>query len=283
MLVAAANTVIYNGQFEFFNHTSADRFTCVRTIRPFAAFLAMTIVLGGFGSEASTQEIGELSIPTLVNEAAGTAEPEKELEEALRELDYQFDRCFAWWGEVYDPESGGFFYSISSKRNPHYGPFIEATAKAIHVLEWTGMMQQTSPKFRAGVIRYFQSRQNMETGFFRDPDYQNTIVLYNTANLLNIIQCNGETFNLELRIKIVQRSTEILSTMHAQNGGFVTQIGKASPSQNGIRLADDVLESNTNATGLAHKARNLLIQLATGKDESYLYRYSDDFLKALPK
>ncbi|MGB7327323.1 MAG: hypothetical protein WBD31_20775 [Rubripirellula sp.] len=415
-----------------------------------APIVAVGIVLGAFGCRSSAQEFGESSVSSLASEATGTTESKKQLDEALQELDHQFDRCFAWWGEVYDPESGGFFYSLSSKRSPQYGPFIEATAKAIHVLDWTGMTQQTLPRFRANVIRFFQSRQNPNTGFFRDPDYQdqyshsmltralgmsigalescgakplyehplsrvdentvasqhykhyespeaftewldslpwesrtwtvggrlraelgvfnqlpsekretllplarkyvarrqqdngyfaalnddwtsslsgsykiaafldgtgvpiprkkemlattldhlfhshyqNSIVLYNTANMLNILnrnasdsadqESNDAAFDVELRIKVVRRCTEILSTMHAEDGGFVTQIGKTAPSQNGIRLADDVNESNTNATGLAHKTRNLLIQLATGKSEPHHHQRSGDLLKALP-
>ncbi|MDA8746074.1 hypothetical protein N9N28_15730 [Rubripirellula amarantea] len=106
-------------------------------------------------------------------EVAGEAGLDEQLQIALDEFDHEFDGSFAWWGKVYDPQSGGFFYSISSKHSDQYGPFIEATAKAIHVLDWTGMMEQTSPAFRTGVIHYFQSRQDPETGFFRDPDYEN--------------------------------------------------------------------------------------------------------------
>ncbi|MCO8124546.1 sulfatase-like hydrolase/transferase [Stieleria sp. TO1_6] len=382
---------------------------------------------------------------TLINAAAQpdgkhTTESSQALTAALQEFDHEFDDCFAWWGKVYDPNSGGFFYSLSSKRSEQFGPFIEATAKAIHVLEWTGMMEQTSPKFRAGVIHYFQSRQNPATGFFYDPDYetqyshntltralgmsigaletcgakplyqhpldriddnaaakehyqhyetpetfsawlnslpwerriwtvgarlraelgvfnqlpmdkreellsiarefiakrqsdngyfvaptddwtsslsgtykiaafldgtgspiprstemlsttldhlfhsdyQNTIVLYNTVNMLNILASNGENCDVELRVKIVRRCTELLRTMHAPDGGFLTQIGKSSPSPNGFKLADNVIESNTNATGLAHKTRLLLIQFATGVEGPHTHPKSAEFLKMLP-
>ncbi|MDA8746075.1 hypothetical protein N9N28_15735 [Rubripirellula amarantea] len=114
-------------------------------------------------------------------------------------------------------------------------------------------------------------------------DYRSTIVLYNTANMLNIVGRNGENFDLDMRIQIVRRFTNLLKKMHGPDGGFVTQIGKASPTQNGIRLADDVIESNTNATGLAHKARNLIVQLATGKEEPYPHANSVEFLNALPQ
>lgn len=92
----------------------------------------------------------------------------------LTDLDRAFDPCFAWWGEVYDPASGGCFYALSGKAaaaagEAGFGPDIEATSKLVHILEWTGLMERTTPAFRAGAVRYMQERQDPATGFFRDP------------------------------------------------------------------------------------------------------------------
>jgi len=109
------------------------------------------------------------------------AEPalDPRLEAALDELDSRFDSAFAWWGEVYDPESGGCFYSLSAKAlheagSKRHAPDIEATSKLVNVLEWSDLLDDAPPAFKRGVIRYMQSRQDPDSGFFRDPEFADT-------------------------------------------------------------------------------------------------------------
>jgi len=101
-------------------------------------------------------------------------------------------------------------------------------------------------------------------GLLRDRHYNHTIVLYNTANLLHILQRNGVAFAAPERVALVGRCTAILATLRGPDGGFVTQSDTPSPTSNGRLLGRDVVESNTNATGLAHKTRGLLIEFLTG-------------------
>jgi hypothetical protein len=362
----------------------------------------------------------------------------------LDALDREFDECFAWWGKVYDPDSGGCFYALSGKRaaaggEEGFGPDIEASSKLVRVLEWTGLINECPESFKKGMIRYMQERQDPESGFFRDPqhkdsythrtlsratgmarnsldklgaeplyplpferveenaeaaehyahvespealvkwledlpwqsrvwtagshvlglagelnrlpepqrsellevaarfvaaqqhsngffgtaddhwtsklsgtykiasffdkcgldvprskelaqtvvehlfsnDYRNSIVLYNTANVLNILHGRGADFSLEQRLDIVARCTEILHTMRASDGGFVTHRDHPSPEANGKLLAKNVVESNTNATGLMHKTRMLLIELLTGKPGPHGHARGGDLVQAL--
>jgi hypothetical protein len=361
-------------------------------------------------------------------------------------LDHEFDGCFAWWGNVYDPLSGGCFYGLSGKQaaadgDKAFGPDIEATSKLVNVLEWTGLIDQVDPTFKAGIISYMQSRQDPKTGFFRDPQfidsyspvtldravgmasgslrrcgsrplypmpidligendeatqhyahlaspeavttwlealpwkrriwtvggtinaqsgifktiaeplrselltaaemvfaahqaddgyfgavgtsdawysrlsgtykimsfleqngrdipkreavtatllhdlehrrYDNLIVLYNTANLLGILQRQGANFSPAKRLELVARCTAIIADFHASDGGFMTQRDNPSPSANGKTLGKEVIEGNTNATGLAHKTRSLLYELVIGENGPCPHGRSQDLIQTL--
>lgn len=354
------------------------------------------------------------------------AENDPRIEASLARLDALFDDSFAWWGEVYDPRTGGCFYALSAKENrddPRFGPDIEATSKLVAVLEWSDLLEDASPSFKQGAIEYMQQRQDPETGFFRDPQhidqysantldratgmasnvlrkcggeplypmpmerkqdnaevaehfahyespeafrawlddlpwdsrvwtagartlsqtgnlkdlpqeqyeallavadeylrsqqgedgmfgtpddgwysrlsgsyktvnffnrngmevpkvdqlaattldwlysqhYNNSIVLYNTANMLNILQRNGANLSLEQRIAAVDQCIKILETMKGPDGGFVTHTDHPTPVEIGKEMGLNVVESNTNATGLVHKTRMLLIEFLTGQ------------------
>lgn len=102
-------------------------------------------------------------------------------------------------------------------------------------------------------------------GHLQDREYRNTIVLYNTVNLLHILQRNGVAFAAPERVALVGRCTDVLRTLRGPDGGFVTQRDVPSPTSNGRLLGREIVESDTNATGLAHKTRGLLIEFLTGR------------------
>lgn len=361
---------------------------------------------------------------------------------ALAGLDQEFDTSFAWWGKLYDPRSGGCYYALSAREvvdDPRFGPDIEATSKLINVLTWTGLLDQTSPAFKAGVVRYMQERQDPETGFFRDPqhhdsytlstlnraigmavdslrdcggaalhplpverladntavseqyahlaspealrtwvdglpwnkrvwtvggtiathtglvqslpeplrgellaelrlgitkrqaadgyfgstsdawfsrlsgsyklasflvrsgypipqpeqmaatvmndlftrEYNNLIVLYNTAHILVLLDRQERTFTIDRRLDIIERCTAVIRDFHAPGGGFLTQLGKSSPTANGRLLALERIEGDTNASGLAHRTRALLHELAGRGPDPHAHARGVDLVQAL--
>lgn len=88
----------------------------------------------------------------------------------LTELDTLFDGFIDWLEEQYDPETGGFFYARSSKTSGRFAPDIESTAQAVHVLDRLGVLDALSERVRTGLVRFFQTRQDPETGCFFDSD-----------------------------------------------------------------------------------------------------------------
>lgn len=101
-----------------------------------------------------------------------------DLQVALADLDRAFDPSFAWWVRVYDPKSGGCYYGLSGKAaraagDKKFGPDIEATSKLVSVVEWSGVADELQQPFKESIIRFMQSRQDPDSGFFRDPEFAN--------------------------------------------------------------------------------------------------------------
>lgn len=88
----------------------------------------------------------------------------------LREMDALFDGFFEWLEDQYDPQSGGFFYARSSKASGQFTPDIESTAQALNIVERCGLLGRLDAKMRAGFIRFFQQKQDPESGYFYDAD-----------------------------------------------------------------------------------------------------------------
>ncbi|MDR2675392.1 MAG: hypothetical protein LBC18_11170 [Opitutaceae bacterium] len=109
---------------------------------------------------------------------AGKPEPggsqSSQIQRTLSEMEAAFGGVIPWLGGLYDPASGGFFESLSLKRNleeESYGPDIQSTHMAITMIRDAGKLDRLPASIKAGFVKYFQSRQDAETGFFSDPDY----------------------------------------------------------------------------------------------------------------
>lgn len=376
---------------------------------------------------------------TIMTQTIFSNEVDSEIKAALEKLDKEFDPCFQWWADIYDPISGGFFYSLSAKKSKKFTVNIESTSKGVNVLEWSDLLDSAPKKFKENIVIYFQKRQNKKTGFFRDPDrahlynslalnralgmstgsiekcggeplyplpldtedqkaaehykhlnspeelikwldnlpwetklwpvgsniraesglfknleepkrtvllkaledyvnpkqkadgyfgvsrepwysnlsgtykiisfydinnmkipnlkqiekttfeilfaqdYDGLIVLYNTVNMLSIAQKYNGKFSKELMIKILNRCTDRLSRLHSPDGAFLTNKNETSAKSMGFTLAEKVMESNTNATGLAHKTRSLLIEMATGQAAPHPHKNGNLFLEGIKK
>lgn len=386
--------------------------------------------------------MGALVLPTSLAATAQETESAT-VRDAIAQLDRVFDRSYAWWGMMYDPQSGGCFYSASAKEaaatDDRFGPDIESVQKLVAVMHWTGLLAEAPEPFKRGVVQYLQQRQDPASGFFRDPqhaesyspntlqratgmaatalercggealhplpldrvknnaeaadhyamlgsmqalrvwldglpwetrawtagaslrshaetfqtlaeprrselldevsryvedkqrddgfvgsdddhwvsrlsgtyklaaffemnglgipqkqkmaetlerqlfesDFRNSIVLYNAANLYSILHRNGVELDERQRVAIVQRCTKVLATMLGPDGGFVTGLDHTSPTSNGRLVGLDVVESNTNATGLAHKTRSLLIEFLNGQPTPHPHPRDRELLKGL--
>jgi hypothetical protein len=382
-----------------------------------------------------------LCLACTASNAGDEPETAPRLARAIAKMDQVFGPSFDWWAKVYDPDSGGFFYSLSARNNARFGADIEATQKAIRVLEWSGVLDKTPAAFRDRVVRFMQQRQDAKSGFFYDPqnrneyshnsrsralgmatqvlelcggkaqhplplerlkenkesaehyahlaspkafrawidqlfltsrawtagarirtqaetlqemeeplrtqlldvlvdvfkaqqksdglvgqpkdkwfsrlsgtykiasclemngraipeaktimrtvlhrldhtDYDSLIVLYNTVNVLSILDRTTGCFDVSRKAAIIERFTELLKPFQAKDGGFTTQRGRGNPLAHGFILAENVIEGDTNATGLAHKSRMLLHEMARNRKGPAPHPRAPELVEALRK
>ena len=103
------------------------------------------------------------------------------LSEALETIDREFDiSALDWLISMYDPKSGGMYYSVSSRDNAEFEPDIESTAQTLSLLNKLGLITEgdeinSIPEwFRSEVYRFLSERQDPDDGYFYDPVYRTT-------------------------------------------------------------------------------------------------------------
>ncbi|MGB7396010.1 MAG: hypothetical protein WA913_16620, partial [Pricia sp.] len=152
---------------------------------------------------------------------------------------------------IHEKQQPDGFFGFEGKET--WGYRLSGTLKIYSFLSLADITLPQAEKVKASTLRILFN----ET-------YDNSIIVYNTANLLNILKKHGEGFDDGLRLRIVERCTELLHEMRAPDGGFVTHTHRPTPVEMGKRLGQNVVESNSNATGLAHSTRTILIEFLTG-------------------
>ena len=124
----------------------------------------------------------------------------EEIIEGLKNLYTIYDqnqRRGAWLANLYDPVTGGFYYSNSARNNIGYAPDLESTAQAIGIVEsvligYQGTLgdyfgEEISGKF----VRFVKDMQNSQNGYFYHPQWKRELVDANperrSRDLLNAI------------------------------------------------------------------------------------------------
>ena len=87
----------------------------------------------------------------------------------LAAFEDRFDRMDTWFANLYDRDRGGFYYAISGRDNPGYGPTIETTGFVLNVLDSNTNALDTIPDaVKQKISEFFVSHQDPETGLFVD-------------------------------------------------------------------------------------------------------------------
>ncbi len=86
----------------------------------------------------------------------------------LQKMDETFSGFYSWLAGQYDPESGGFYYARSSRNSTAFETDVESTAQAFNILERSGLKPYIPQQIKESLIRFFQNKQNSESGFFLD-------------------------------------------------------------------------------------------------------------------
>lgn len=96
----------------------------------------------------------------------------------LRDLYNIFDEgYYLWLASLYDPEIGGFYFSVSGRDTEGFLPDIESTVQALRCTQSMGltfgkpMKEAYSDKLKEKMIKFTQSLQDKENGYFYHPQW----------------------------------------------------------------------------------------------------------------
>ena len=96
---------------------------------------------------------------------------------ALKELYAFFDGSMlaGWCANLYDPEIGGFYYSISARDNPGYYPDMESTSQLISTMVTNGAFSNRNTAFpeeiKAKIVNFIKNNQSTTDGYFYHPQW----------------------------------------------------------------------------------------------------------------
>jgi hypothetical protein len=147
------------------------------TLNPTPTLARRMIIAGrrGFLQDVSFSALAWMGAGVFGDSPAWASESDSataSLAEPLRALEHLFDRVFTWLPRVYDAQQGGFFESLAlRKAGDRFGPDIQSSAQALRQLQAVGLVKVMPTAMREAMVRYFQSRQDAQTGFFIDPHY----------------------------------------------------------------------------------------------------------------
>ena len=90
-----------------------------------------------------------------------------------RMMELYGDDMYKWIAELYDAETGGFYYSLSARDNDGFLPDVESTAQILNGMSNLGLFEEydgnirsaLDEKMRENIIRFVRSLQD-EDGFF---------------------------------------------------------------------------------------------------------------------
>lgn len=102
-----------------------------------------------------------------------------ELRNALSLIDSKFSEdTVDWLASLYDKDSGGFYYAVSSRDNDEFWVDVESIVQAISIMQRLGMIKcmdgvwDMPDWFREKSKAYLQARQDESDGYFYDPQYR---------------------------------------------------------------------------------------------------------------
>lgn len=94
---------------------------------------------------------------------------EEKIKKNLENIDLLFKDFYTWLAGQYDVKTGGFYYSNSAKTNDQFQTDIESTGQAFNIIMKSHLENSLPSWMKDKAIKFFQERQDPETGFFYDP------------------------------------------------------------------------------------------------------------------
>ena len=120
---------------------------------------------------------------TALNERFDTLKQELPVEtvDAIRDIysDFYNEEMYLWFANLYDPVSGGFYYSNSARNTTGFLPDLESTAQALSHFCSSGLfveynnsyVKALSDTIKAGLVSFTKDMQSSKDGFFYHPQW----------------------------------------------------------------------------------------------------------------
>ena len=130
-----------------------------------------------------------------------------EIVEELRDLHGMLNRdhkTVIWLANLYDPASGGFYYSNSARNNQGYLPDLVSTSQALGLVEamlvgYEGnLTDYFGEEIAENFVRFVKAMQSPTNGYFYHPQWSQEVVdknmtrrTYDLVSAVNILECFG--------------------------------------------------------------------------------------------
>lgn len=174
----------------------------------------------------------------------------KSLQEVLRELDGEFDKSIVdWMISLYDPKSGGTYYSCSARDNDQFAPDIESVTQIASAMRILGLTTDTpdnkygSPEwYNKRAVQFIRERQDPDDGYFYDPQYKTIAnkakIERNTSFALSFLRRN---YDAEPFYKTpMQRVAEKTDLKAAEAKNVNTGVGVYESKESFLRWLDEI-------------------------------------------
>ncbi len=109
---------------------------------------------------------------------------------------YDGEKLIRWWASLYDPAEHGFYYSVSARDTEGFHPDMESTMQVCtKVLNFYAddMTAIVNGEMREGIIDFYRSRQDKETGYFFHPQFTRE---ESTANVMRYTRDQDWSVNM---------------------------------------------------------------------------------------
>ena len=82
--------------------------------------------------------------------------------DAVQELEALYDiydeRLYIWMATLWEPEIGGFYFSLSARETEGFRPDIESTVQVLRVVEKLGLFGSRGAKYEDAIPRFMRDK-----------------------------------------------------------------------------------------------------------------------------
>ncbi len=103
----------------------------------------------------------------------------KETVTALRKLYSLYsDKIYLWMADLWDPVTGGFYYSNSGRDTIGFAPDIESTMQVLNFIRYSGMnsdLNSLPESMKKSIVEFIKSCQSSADGYFYHPQWADKV------------------------------------------------------------------------------------------------------------